>query len=82
MHHSMRISMPNDISKNKQNPWKRMQPPDILNILRYIGRYDISSDKTDIIKFDDFVMTQKYLNLLSLQYKGIIVISRFYTETT
>ena len=30
MHHSMRISMPTDISKNEKNPWKMMQLPDIL----------------------------------------------------
>ena len=38
----------------------------IPSSLRYIGRYDTSSDKTDIIKFNDFVATQKYLNLLYL----------------
>ena len=31
MHHSMRISMPTDISKNEKNPWKMMQLSDILN---------------------------------------------------
>ena len=30
MHHSMRIPMPTDISKNENNPWKMMQLPDIL----------------------------------------------------
>lgn len=33
MHHSMRISMPTDISKNEKNPWKMTQLPDILKIL-------------------------------------------------
>ena len=33
MHHSMRISMPTDISKNEKNPWKMMQLPDILDMM-------------------------------------------------
>ena len=38
MHHSMRISMPTDISKNEKNPWKMMQLPDILKSLYSLSR--------------------------------------------